>query len=81
MKKIENVDQHLVVHDAATVAISGALGGVVAAVTGDPVVGMTATGVLAATGIGGMKVGPVRRAVNRAALAIAEVVPRSGDRA
>jgi len=72
VKRIEDIDDHLVAHDAATLAVSGALGVVAAAVTGDPAVGVATTGILTAAGIGGMKVGAVRRTVNRAVLAVDE---------
>ena len=75
MKGIESDDQHLVVHDATTVAIATTLGVVASVVTGDPMVGAATTGTLSALGIGAMEVGPIRRTVNRAALAVADAVP------
>lgn len=75
MNSIESIDDHLVIHDAATVGISTALGVVASAVTGDPAAGVATTIILAAAGIGAMEIGPVRRGVNRAALAVADAVP------
>ncbi|AXH66292.1 hypothetical protein SEA_SATIS_131 [Streptomyces phage Satis] len=73
MKKqvIQDPDDHLVLHDAACVGIAGVLGAAGAIVTGSPEVGLMATGVMAATGIGSMNIGPVRRGVNRVAMALA----------
>lgn len=75
MKPIENVDDHLVVHDAASVTVAGVLGAAAVAVTGSPEAGVAAAGVIAVMGIGGMKVGPVRRTVNRAAIAVSNAMP------
>lgn len=80
MKKLDHLDEHLVVHDAATVGAATILGVAAAVITGEPGAGLATTGLLSAVGIGGMKVGPVRRTVNRAALAVAEVAPKQGDR-
>lgn len=73
MKPINDVDDHLVAHDVASITVAGVLGAAAVAITGSPETGLAAAGFIAATGIGGMKVGPVRRTVNRAALAVAEV--------
>lgn len=75
MKGIENIDDHLVIHDATTVGISTTLGVLASAVTGDPATGIATAAVLTAAGIGAMKVGPVRRSVNRAAVVVAEIAP------
>lgn len=75
MKPIEDVDDHLVVHDVASVTVAGVLGAAAMAVTGSPEAGVAATGVIATMGIGGMKVGPVRRTVNRAAIAMSNAMP------
>lgn len=71
-KVIEDTDDHLVVHDAATVAIAGVLGVVGTAITGSPEIGLATSGIAVATGIGSMRIGPVRRGVNAAALALTE---------
>lgn len=68
---IETPDDHLVIHDAASVSIAGVLGIAGAMVTGSPEVGVLASGVIAAAGIGSMRIGPVRRGVNSVALALA----------
>ena len=73
MKKIENADDHLVLHDVAAIGVSTALGVAATALTGDPAAGLATAGFLSAVGIGGMRVGPVRRGVNRVALAVTEV--------
>lgn len=75
MKPIEDVDDHLVVHDVASVTVAGVLGAAAVAVTGSPEAGVAAAGVIATMGIGGMKVGPVRRTVNRAAIAVSNAMP------
>lgn len=75
MKPIQDVDDHLVAHDVASITVAGVLGAAAVAVTGSPEAGIAAAGLIAATGIGGMKVGPVRRTVNRAALAVTEIGP------
>lgn len=75
MKGIQSIDDHLVVHDVTTVGISTTLGVLASAVTGDPATGVATAAILTAAGIGAMKVGPVRRSVNRAAVAVAEIVP------
>jgi hypothetical protein len=75
VKPIKDVDDHLVAHDVASITVAGVLGAAAVAVTGSPEAGIAAAGVIATTGIGGMKVGPVRRTVNRAALAVAEIGP------
>lgn len=71
-KTVENIDDHTVAHDTATLGISTTLGVAAAAVTGDPAVGVATTVGLTAIGIGAMRVGPVRRTVNRAVLAFAD---------
>lgn len=71
-KIIEDVDDHLVIHDVASIVLAGVLGAVGALATGSPEIGVTATGMIAATGICSMRVGPVRRGVNAAALALTE---------
>lgn len=75
MKPIQDVDDHLVAHDVASITVAGVLGAAAVAVTGSPEVGVAAAGLIATAGIGGMKVGPVRRTVNRAALAVTEIGP------
>jgi hypothetical protein len=75
VKPIKDVDDHLVAHDVASITVAGVLGAAAVAVTGSPEAGIAAAGVIATTGIGGMKVGPVRRTVNRATLAVAEIGP------
>lgn len=75
MKPIENVDDHLVVHDVVSVTVAGVLGAAATAVTGSPEAGVAAAGVITTIGIGGMKVGPVRRTVNRAAIAVSNAMP------
>lgn len=71
-KIIKDADDHLVVHDVATVAIAGVLGVVGTAVSGSPEVGLATSGIAIATGIGSMRIGPIRRGVNAAALALTE---------
>lgn len=71
MKQVENLDDHLVVHDTASLTVAGVLGLAAGAMTGSPELGLAAAGVISATGIGGMRIGPVRRGVNRAALTLA----------
>lgn len=78
MKRIEDIDDHLVAHDAATLAVSGALGVVAAAVRMLVVATPTAGSPVTAAGIGGMKVGAVRRTVNRAVLAVDEAAKGKG---
>lgn len=73
MKKIENTDDHLALHNVATIGVSTVLGAAATAITGDLAAGLATAGFLSAVGIGGMKVGPVRRGLNRAALAVVEV--------
>lgn len=73
MKPVENVDEHNVIHDAATLSVAGVLGLAAVAVTGSPEVGFAAAGTISALGIGAMRVGPVRRGVNRLALELAPV--------
>lgn len=73
MKKIGSLDDHLVVHDATILGIAGALGGAAGAVTGSPEIGAVTAMTVAGLGISAMsKVGPLRRAVNRTAIAVAE---------
>ena len=69
MKTVESTEDHLVLHDATILVAAGWMGAVAAAIAGDPAVGFTTASVLSAVGIGGMKVGPVRRGVNRVAMA------------
>lgn len=80
MKKINHLDEHLVMHDATTIGAATVLGVAAAVITGEPGAGLATTGLLSAVGIGGMRVGPVRRTVNRAALAVAEITPKPEDR-
>jgi hypothetical protein len=75
VKPIEDVDDHLVVHDVTSITVAGVLGATAAAVTGSPEAGVAAAGVIATMGIGGMKVGPVRRTMNRAAIAVSNAMP------
>lgn len=70
--KVQDPDDHLVIHDVASLGIAGVFGLVGTAVTGSPEVGLAATSVITATGIAGMRVGPVRRAINGAAIALSQ---------
>jgi hypothetical protein len=69
-KVIKNTDDHLVIHDVASIALAGVLGIAGALATGSSEVGVLAGGVVASAGIGGMRIGPVRRGVNSAAIAL-----------
>ena len=75
MKPIQNVDDHLVAHDVASITVAGVLGAAAVAVTGSPELGIAAASAITATGIGGMRVGPVRRGVNRMAIAVSDMLP------
>lgn len=76
MKAIESVEDHLVIHDATTIGVSATLGVAASVITGDPAVGVATASLLTAAGIGGMsKIGPMRRGVNRAAIAVADMLP------
>lgn len=73
MKKILTVDDHLVIHDATVLGIAGALGGAAGVVSGSPEIGAATAMTVAGLGISAMsKIGPVRRTVNRAAIAVSE---------
>lgn len=80
MKQVDSLDDHLVVHDTASLTIAGVLGLAAGAVTQSPEVGIAAAGAVSALGIGGMRVTPVRRGVNRAALVVAATLPRKGEK-
>jgi hypothetical protein len=69
---IEDVDAHLVIHDAASVALAGVLGVAGALATGSPGVGVVAAGLVATTGICSMRIGPLRRGVNSVAISLTE---------
>lgn len=76
MKAIQSIEEHLVVHDATIIGVSAVLGAAATAITGDLAIGATTTSLLTAAGIGGMsKIGPMRRGVNRAAIAVADIIP------
>jgi hypothetical protein len=76
---IQDPDDHLVIHDVASVVVAGALGMAGALVTGSPEVGLMATGAMAVTGIGSMRIGPVRRGINTVAMTLAhQEVPADG---
>jgi len=76
VKAIQSVEDHLVVHDATTIGVSAALGAAATVITGDLALGAATTSLLTAAGIGGMsKIGPMRRGVNRAAIAVADMLP------
>lgn len=71
MKRILTVDDHLVIHDATVLGIAGALGGAAGVVSGSPEIGAATAMTVAGLGISAMsKIGPVRRTVNRAAIAV-----------
>ncbi len=65
------MDDHLVIHDATVLGIAGALGGAAGVVSGSPEIGAATAMTVAGLGISAMsKIGPVRRTVNRAAIAV-----------
>lgn len=67
------MDDHLVIHDATVLGIAGALGGAAGVVSGSPEIGAATALTVAGLGISAMsKIGPVRRTVNRAAIAVSE---------
>ncbi len=71
--KIQSTDDHLVLHDATILAVAGVLGGAAGAVSGSPEIGAATAMTVAGLGITAMaKVGPVRRTVNRAVIAVSE---------
>jgi hypothetical protein len=71
VKRILTVDDHLVIHDATVLGIAGALGGAAGVVSGSPEIGAATAMTVAGLGISAMsKIGPVRRTVNRAAIAV-----------
>ncbi len=69
-KHIKNPDDHLVIHDVVSMAAATTLGVTGALVASDPGVGLLAAGVMVTAGIGGMRIGPVRRGVNAVAVKI-----------
>lgn len=75
MKPVESIDDHLVAHDVASLTAAGVLGLTATAVTGSPELGLATAAVMSLTGIASMRIGPVRRGVNRAAMVAAEIGP------
>ena len=72
MKPLDSIDDHSVAHDATSVGVGGVLGLVAAAVTGSPEAAVVTAGAVTALGIGGMRLGPIRRGINRAVISVAE---------
>lgn len=60
-----HLDQHLVAHDLIALTLAAALGAVAAVITGSTLLGLGTALLLAALGIGLMRVQPFRHAVNR----------------
>lgn len=76
MKPVDSTDSHLVAHDVTSLGTAGVLGLTATAVTGSPEAGLVTAALISVTGIGSMRIGPVRRTVNRAVVAAAEVSSR-----
>lgn len=70
---MKHIDEHTVAHDATSLSVAGVLGLTAAAVTGSPEMAFIAAGAVSAAGIGAMRIGPVRRAVNQGVLAVAQI--------
>jgi hypothetical protein len=80
MKQVDNIDDHLVVHDAASITVAGVLGLAAGAITQSPEAGVLAAATVSALGIGSMRLAPVRRGVNRAAITVAASLPKRGEK-
>jgi hypothetical protein len=70
---VKDIDEHTVVHDATSLSMAGVLGLTAAAVTGSPEMALITASAVSAAGIGAMRIGPVRRAVNQGVLAVAQI--------
>lgn len=72
-RTIQNPDDHLVIHDATSITLGVVLGAATGAASSSPELGAAVTMIICTAGIAAMKIGPVRRGINRTAMAVAEV--------
>lgn len=71
--KDSQLDRHLVAHDTCTLALASICGAAGAAVSQSAEAGLVMSGAITFLGIASMRVGPLRRGVNRVALTVREV--------